>query len=646
MSPVTRQLTTLAAVTAVILAPSSRPIAPIATMAILPLVILAVRRRCTTTARAILAVAIATGPAALTIAAFHDVLPWEPPLAVSRLAVVALWACASATIGASVVDRIQGAAAKREALIRSLAALSASAWYATALARQFLPGADLVTRLGFAILEEDNAHVIGVAREVATSGPRGEFLANMYGTGFVVLPHLLLRLFGGPLSSELGDPRQAAITTFVLSSLVVIVLLGSAVWMIATFTSASLEPFGLRRPQPSTLTFLNTLVASWIALAVIIVIPMRTSFLTFVWGIACLALTVAVALIVPRGSGATVQLAVALHTVAALVVLVGSWPFVAAGALPVLIIVIRKADLHWLTSRPLALGILAISALAVLLPLIWSWSRSGLFAEVISYGRELLTLKASAIEADRSAWLVLLVVVSVVAIVAHRRHDSRAIRSSPSGARLATLVIGPPAALVLLYGGLLVAALILTQGELNYAGDKLRYAIISIGLLLAAPAAAALSDRLSRSASVTLLCCLIVGAATSSTIQPSETWWDRSRPQRFPQSELVVATLRESDPGVPIRCLPPPDLEVSPLTRRAAFECVRWVEDAFNTNRGHGHRMTFLFSDDADFGPAVTLALSDEDFYDEVTRLTMRGGWAGLPVEAVKDLPSPWSQDR
>jgi hypothetical protein len=201
-------------------------------------------------------------------------------------------------------------------------------------------------------------------------------------------------------------------------------------------------------------------------------------------------------------------------------------------------------------------------------------------------------------------------------------------------------------ALVLLHGGLLGAALILTQGELNYAGDKLRYATISIGLLLAAPAAAALSDRLPQSASVALLCCLIIGAATSSTIRPSETWWDRTRPQRFPQSELVVATLRESDPGVPIRCLPPPDLEVSPLTRRAAYECVRWVEDAFNTDRGADHRMTFLFSEDADFGPSVSLALSDEDFYGDVTRITMRGGWAGLPVETVNDLPSPWDQDR
>jgi len=644
VSPV-RLLATLAAVIAVTLAPESRPIAPVATMAILPIVVLAVRGRCTTTTRAFLAVAVAAGPSALAIAAFHDVLPLEPPLAVSRLAVIALWSYASGTIGAAVVDRIQGIDAKRETLIHSVAALSASAWYATALSRQFLPGADLVTRLGFAILEEDNAHVIGVVREVTTSGPRGGILANMYGTGFVALPHLLLRLFGGPISSELSDPRQTAITTFVISSLVVILLLGSAVWMIATFTAASLGPSAQRRARASTLTFLNTLTASWIALAVIIVIPMRTSFLTFVWGIACLALAVAVVLIVPRDAGASVQLAVALHTLAALVVLVGSWPFVAAGVLPVLIILRRRVDLRWLTSHPSVLGALVVSVVAISLSLIWSWSRSGLFAEVISYGRDLLTIEASAIQADRSAWLILLVVASVVAVVAYRRYRS-AIRSSPSGEHLATLVIGPPVALVLLHGGLLGAALILTQGELNYAGDKLRYATISIGLLLAAPAAAALSDRLPQSASVALLCCLIIGAATSSTIRPSETWWDRTRPQRFPQSELVVATLRESDPGVPIRCLPPPDLAVSPLTRRAAYECVRWVEDAFNTDRGADHRMTFLFSEDADFGPSVSLALSDEDFYGDVTRITMRGGWAGLPVETVNDLPSPWDQDR
>ncbi len=630
---------------AVSLAPGSRPFAPLATAAILPLVILVVRWRCRSTLRAILAVAIAAGPAAMTIAAIHDVLPWEPPAAVSRLAVFALWSYAAATIGVSVVTRIQGIPAKREVVTRSLAALSAAAWYAIALARQFLPGADLVTRLGFAILEEDNAHVIGVAREVATIGPRGGPLADMYGTGSVVLAHLLLRLSGGPLNSELGDPRQTAITTFVISSLAVIILLGSAVWMIAAFTATSFEPTGEHRSQPLILTFLSTLTASWVALAVVIVIPMRTSFLTFVWGIACLALAAAVVLIVPRGAGVDVQVAVALHTLAALIVLVGSWPFVAAGAVPILIILARKADLRWLSSRPRVMGILGVSVVAISMPLLWSWSRSGPFAEVISYGRELLTIEASAIEADRPAWLLLLVVISAVAIVVGREFRQGG-RSASSGVFLSALVIGPPAALVLLYGGLLTAALILTQGELNYAGDKLRYAIISVGLLLAAPAAAALSDRLPQSVSVVLLCCLVIGATTSTTIRPSETWWDRSRPQRFPQSELVISTLRESDPDIPIRCLPPPDLQVSPLTRRAAYECVRWMEDAFNTDRGHGHRKTFLLSEDADFGPSVSLALSDENFYSGVTEITMSGGWAGLPVEAVKDLPSPWERDR
>lgn len=627
--------------------PSTRIVGSLAMLAMVLLTSLLVHRSDRSWRRTAAAVMFGAAPAAMTAGTVHDVLPTVLPTNVSRLVIVMLWVLAARTLGTTLAAGVRGPANIRLFLIRTTAVALASGWYLAGLLRQFLPGADLVTRLGFAILEEDNAHVIGVAREVATLGPRGGELAEIYGTGFIVLPDLLIRLFGGPLTGELSDPRQAAITTFTVSSMVVIVLLGLALWTIGTAIPSTGEDPHPRRLATHIMAFAGTLLGAWIALAVIIVIPMRTSFLTFVWGLALLAIAIAIASALPEVPRPTDHASVFLHVLAAAWLLLGSWPFVVVGLVPIggWMLMSLRIRRPMLSNRGSAVGLVVV-AIVSLTALGSRWAQWGALAEVLSYGRTLLTLRASAIEADAAAWLTLIGLLAIVLTGSVNRSGVQVRMQESSSARRVMLAIAPVGALAFLYLGLVLAALALTDGELNYAGDKLRYAILALGLLLGAPVAARSSEQWSLPSQALLVSGLAAAIILSPTIGPDETWWDRSGPQRFLQAETVVTALRGSGPDVPLRCLPPPDLEADRLARRATYECIRFVEDAFNADRSAAFRFTFLDTQDSTFRDAVEVALTDRDFAGDITRMTMLGGWAGLPPERTSGLPSPWPDDR
>jgi hypothetical protein len=630
----------------IVLSPDARMSGSIAAIAILLLTIVLVDRTSPSLGATLLAVAFGVAPAAMMTGAIHDILPSTPPVVASRLSIAVLWFYSSRTLGRILASRVRDTEGIRVFAVRTTAVAMATGWYLAGLARQFLPGADLVTRLSFAILEEDNAHVIGVMREVATLGPRGGELADMYGTGFVVLPHLLIRILGGPIASEAADPRQAAVTAFTTSSLLVVLLLGLSLWTLGTTTWT--DPLTQRRRGIATDVgaFGTAFLSAWIALAVIIVIPMRTSFLTFVWGVMLLVLATTLALTLPPSPRINEIGSVIVHVLAACWLLFGSWPFVIAGLVPIAIwfSVLARKRFVFPSSERVRLGLTGTS-LVLAVALASRWSSSGLLAEVLSYGREALTIRASAIEADGAAWMALLILASTVLAGSVIRSGSRLRVLSSERARHSVLALTPIVGLFFMYFVLRVAALILTGGELNYAGSKLLYGILSAGLLLAAPVATRVTSSWSLPYQSLLIGSLAVIILTSSTIRPAETWWDRSRPQRLPQSELVAETLRGSTPGAPIRCLPPPDMEADRIARRAAYECVRFVEDAFNEDRRHGHRISFLHLEDEDFRRAVAVALRDLEGSPNFTPLTMRGGWAGLPPERVSGLSSPWDDE-
>lgn len=630
----------------VALSPDTRLLGAISLLAAFLLTLMLSRGPGLSWRRSLLMVMLGVAPAAMTVGALHDLFPATPQVSASRVLIVVLWVLASRTIGATLAGWIQGPDAIRIFLIRTSAIAIATSWYLSGLIRQFLPGADLVTRLSFAILEEDNAHMIGVMREVATLGPRGGELAETYGTGFVVLPDLLIRLLGGPLASELGDPRQAAVTTFAVSSTLVILLLGLMLWTVTTCLSRHPGMLRERALASDTVDLLTTLIGTWIALAVIVVIPMRTSFLTFVWGIALLGVATALALVSPSEPRPIYLLSILTHILAAVWLLLGSWPFVITGIVPVAAVVLVRTwrNVSRLVTRRNALAFAAPMLVALAL-LAYRWIESGPLAEVLSYGRSLLTMEGSLIRADRYAWMTLLIVLATATpgLIGWVRQRGRR-RATHSSSRIA-LALSPLLALTLTYLGLLLAASLLTDGVLNYAGDKLLYGILAVGLLLGTPAALRITETWLLSQRYLFAVVLAFAVMMSPTIRPEETWWERSRPQRLPQSEAVADVLRRSSPDVPIRCLPPPDLEADRVTRRAAYECVRFVEDAFNDDRRHGHRWTFLETEDATFRAAVNLALADIEPSRDVTQLTMRGGWAGLPPEKVQDLPSPWPSD-
>jgi hypothetical protein len=62
----------------------------------------------------------------------------------------------------------------------------------------------------------------------------------------------------------------------------------------------------------------------------------------------------------------------------------------------------------------------------------------------------------------------------------------------------------------------------------------------------------------------------------------------------------------------------------------AAYFCARWVEDAFNEDRFHGHRFTFLNTPDESFEEAARTALDENgDRYRFAYPMTTGPGWFG-----------------
>lgn len=566
-------------------------------------------------ARAALAVPVAALPTLALVALVHDLLPLHPNAWVSRMLAVGILAAMTVTLGRAAVAAITrdtGVLQAGAIVAGGLPVTLVAAWAPLRLLRADVPS---TARLAWMLGEEDNAQIVGVAREVLTSGPSGQGLAETYGTGFVVGAITTLRVLGSTLL-EL-DPRLAAIAVFTLSVGIAILVIGACVLLVLLLTPS----VATRRRLLSLPSLAVTSAAlTAIALGVAVVVPMRTGFLTFVWSLAWLSLGTAVLLIpVHRTSD---RIALTVHTFACALLVVRSWPFVIVGSIVTIAICARWLPwrrLRGLITQPRGLAITATVGLTVAVGAAF-YLRDSLFGEVLSYGRAALTIVASGIEFDR------MILTAVLAALAALLLGVLLLRRSEQVALLT--VLGPVGAVGVSWLGLNVIAALLTGGELNYAGWKLVYAFVALGTILALPATARLLSR-STVASVGVAVVSVVILLTSSTALEIREWGARLAPSEPPHAVAVIAAIESTTPDVAIRCRPALGTQVTSGSRLAAYFCVRWVEDAFNEDRIRGSRFEYFNAEGDTFDPIIEAATAAGQ-YGLLSRILPLGpGWFG-----------------
>jgi hypothetical protein len=475
-----------------------------------------------------------------------------------------------------------------------------------------------VEQLAWTLGEEDSAQIVGIAREIITMGPGGGELADIYGTGFMVVPLTLMRMLGLPGGES--DPRIIAIYAFTFSVTLAIVTLGLSMALLAVSV-------GRASTRPSVMSLVAMVIATAIggvvALSLAVFLPMQTGFLTLVWSMAWLALTASFVAIRLDRRRVLAPSIVLLHVSASIYLVVRSWPFLLAATLPPLLVALRPLPWGPWLDRLRSRWYLPLTLLAAIALGAWQALSSSLFGEVLSYGREALTIGASGIFADRLAVAGVTLAIVVAAVAGIRSDSERWMHL--------TIVVGVPGSLLLSWFGLKLLALLLTDGELNYAGWKLFYATVSVGAVvgLAALAGSTVLDRRwSSDLAGTAVGLLLL--TSSSTVQTYERWWDRTAPQSPPHAVAAIDAVRASSVDLPIRCMPQPGAAATEGARWAAYYCVRWMEDAFNAERFHGHRFTFLNGDGPTFEDAVERARRDDPSrYTFAYPMTVGPGWFG-----------------
>jgi hypothetical protein len=559
---------------------------------------------------------VAALPTLALVALIHDLLPAHPSRWVSQALALSILVAMTMTIGraaAAGIARDTGARRAGAILAGSLPVTLIAAWTPLQLLRADVPS---TARLAWMLGEEDNAQIVGVAREVLVTGPAGQGLAETYGTGFVVGAITLLRVLGSTLLDL--DPRLAAIAVFTLSVGIAILVLGVAVLLVLLLAPSATPRHGLLELPPLALT---CAAVTAIALGVAVVVPMRTGFLTFVWSLAWLSLGTAVLLIPARG--AWDRIALTVHTLACALLVVRSWPFVIVGSLVTIAICARWLPWRRLRGRIVhGRGLIVATAggLAVATGAAF-YLRDSLFGEVLSYGRAALTIVASGIEFDRVILTAVLVALAILLLQLIRAHQVD---------RIPTLtVLGPVGAVGASWIGLNMLALLLTGGELNYAGWKLVYAFVALGAVLALPAVARF--LLGRS-TITAVGVTIVSVAillASPTALEIREWGARLAPAEPPHAVAVIEAIEATSPDVAIRCRPALGTPVTSGSRLAAYFCVRWVEDAFNEDRSRGLRFEYFNAQGDTFDPIIEAATQAGE-YGLLSRILQLGpGWFG-----------------
>jgi hypothetical protein len=503
-----------------------------------------------------------------------------------------------------------------------------------ALVRLSLPQYGTAVRLAWIINEEDNAQIVGIAREILVDGPRGAHLAEQYGTAFVNLPMTLIEILGGPLATE-TDVRLQAVTIFLASTVVAILLTGLAMGLLLALPQHTqmgglqgARRSGGRGTIVSTVGAIGAGVITLIGFSLVVVLPMRTGFLTFVWGLGIVLLSAALVAATPPDASATARAVLVTHLIGSGVLLLSTWPFIGPALVPLLLVPLLwirwAALLDVMHERPvLTFGI--VGGVVMLLALAaWSFLQWGPAAEVLSYGVELLTVGGSGIYADRA--VTSSAIVAALATIA-------AIMLGLRGRDRSALLIGfagPFLGAGLLYLGIRLAASLLTEGELGYAGVKLTYGVIALAIVLGLTGVSSYSAHLGTPFVVLVLVVVVGLHQVSETASLHSDWWSHNFRPDSPHADSAVEAIRATSVDLPIRCLPSPGTVVTDRTRWSAYFCARWMEDAFNEGRFNGRRFDLLNAPGPTFEETIArIESEDRSEYLFAYRMTMGRGWFG-----------------
>lgn len=583
------------------------------------------------TASAALAVFVSLAPTLLLLGGLQQILTAHLPTGPLRVLVALLWAGTSSTFGAAVAGRVQERVSLTDAWARIVAVLAVTFAVAWAVARHLLPESSPARRLAWVLSEEDNASFVGIAREVLQEGPVGAEQASNFGAAFMNLPLLVLRLLGGPIAGD-DDVRLQAITLFSVSTVVVITLAGVSMAMLSALSVA-----GAGAPDDGDRT---SAASAWIAaplaalaaaagFSLLIVLPMRTGFLSFAWGLTLVMLAAAVMAALPQDAKVLARTVAVASVIATGLLLLGSWPFIGVALVPLAMI-----PLTWIpwgrlkrvlrSRRAVALSVAAAIAAGTAI-LARAALQDGPLQAVLSRGRDILTMGGSGIYSDATLNRLALVLMLILTLhIALRSPNTR----STVPVLLAT--VGPVAIAGLLYLGLRVTANLLTDGVLNYSGIKLFYGVVTLAVAIGLPSLVGRSAPDPRIVLPAAALVVIAALSLSPTARLIESWSNRTDLGEPPHAVAVISAIRSSDPGLPIRCLPSPGTGINGQTAWAAYFCARWMEDAFNEGRFDGGRSDLLNAEGESFAEIIDqLEAQHPSEYLFAYRMTMGPGWFG-----------------
>jgi hypothetical protein len=578
--------------------------------------------------RAAIALSVTLAPALILVGAVVDLLPAFPSPVVLRILLAAAWASLSVLLGRSIAMAFVGRRAALDALARATGALISTAFVAGALGRLLSSSRGTDERLAWLLGEEDNAAFVGVAREVVVHGPGGSDLVGEFGAAFMSLPFALLELAGGPLAGE-GDVRLQAISLTVVSAVVAICLAGVAIASLVALPHhvSDSDP---RWGGPTLVSALTgSLAAAAISLAglsLLAVMPLQAGFLTFLWGLSLVLVASGSVAVLPQDASAGARTAVLLLLAATVVLLIGSWPFIAAAVAPLALLPLLWVDrARFRTWRKENRALASGSATALLLAVpagLWFLASLPQIEKVLELGRDVLTVGGSSIHADR--WSVRIAVLATIGatllltrVFVQRRNVLLAL-------------LGPLAGAGLFMAGIRVATDRYADGVMAYAGFKLLFGLVTLALILGGALLVSSSARAGTLVSLVALAVVLAPHVLSESATTYSGWWDRTERPGSPHAIAVVGAIDATTPDVPIRCLPAPGTRIEGVAPWAAYFCVRWVEQGFNEGRFDGNSFRLLNAQGETFEEVVEEILREQQSeYLFAYRLTMGRGWFG-----------------
>lgn len=481
-------------------------------------------------------------------------------------------------------------------------------------------------RLAWLLGEEDNAHVVGVARELLAVGPSGSELATQYGTSFVGPGVLALEL--GVLGERSGDPRLDAVTTVTGSATLLPFIVMTAILIAAAALRSGWHQDEVSLGAPAgrwvdrivsrATQFLASLLAGTVLQLTIVTAPLQLGFMSLAWAVAW-TLAGWAAMLAAAAPGLTIggRSLLILQSSAALVLLEGSWPFLIGALLLPAIISGGPAALAIVRRRGRGTTTLVLAGGVALLVIGGGIASSGAVRAVFGLGRQAFTagveVGSSIVRIGPGLWIGgLACALTVVFVLRRAPHLSLAALGATLGGLLSLSALG-------------LVAIFAADGITGYGGSKL--ALASLLLTFGALAALIASGRRP-------VLGLIASAATAVLVlldplgRLGLSWWERTSPSEPPHAVATITAIERSDPGLPIRCRPRAGTSATTDAKLAAYFCIVWAEDAFNAERSSGNRFAYFQTQDESFDRVLSESEA-EGLYGFAYPLLLGPGWFG-----------------